>query len=131
MNFRDLRIYQLADQARNDLYKEIIKIPDYWTIPEVDQMIRSSASTTSNIVEGYGRKFYQRDFFRFLSIALASSDETQNHIRVLYMKGYLNKKKTDTFGKLYRKISIQILNLMNVIRIKQNFNLHEVHMKST
>ena len=131
MNFRDLRVYQLADKARNDLYNEIIKIPKYWTIPESDQVIRSSASVTSNIVEGYGRKFYQRDFFRFLTIALASSDETQNHIRVLYMKGHLGKEKADFFGKLYRKISIQILNLMNVIKSKQNFNPHEVHMKST
>jgi four helix bundle protein len=121
MNYKDLRVYQFADKARIELYQELIKISYSSSVSEVDQVKRSSSSVTSNIVEGFGRKFYQKDFFKYLSIALASSDETQNHIRVLFLNKYLEKEKADGLEKQYKNLSIQILNLMNVIRKNNNF----------
>ena len=47
-----------------------------------DQLRDSVASPPSNIAEGFGR-FEARDFARFLTIARASLDETDNHLRDL------------------------------------------------
>ena len=121
MNYKDLRVYVFADQARKELYRELIRIPHYLKIEEVDQTIRSSSSVTSNIIEGYGRKFYQKEFFKFLSIALGSCDETQNHIRILFLNGYLIEEKARILEKSYKNVSILILNLMNAIRKNHNF----------
>jgi len=121
MDYNDLRIYQLAKKLQNELYQDIIKIQYSWKIAEVDQVKRSSSSSSSNIVEGFGRKFYPKDFFRFLNISLASSDETQNHIITLNSKGYLDKIKSDYFVKNYKTLSIQTLNFMNFLRKKHKF----------
>jgi len=116
MNYEDLRIYQLAKKLREELQQELAKIPHYWRIREVDQAVRSSCSATSNIVEGHGRRFHPRDFCRFLVIAMASSDETQDHLIALQIRHYLSKEKSDYFIKKFRTLSIQILNFINCLR---------------
>ena len=121
MSYKKLRIFELSEKLRNELYNELIKIPKRWSIVEVDQVVRSSASVVANIVEGYGRKVYQKEFFRFLSMSLASSDETQNHVRALRFKGYLNNQKADYFEFNYQSLSVKILNMMDVIKVNAKF----------
>jgi len=121
MNYKDLRIYQLAHKLRRELYQNLIKIPHHWNIKEVGQAINSSSSSVSNIVEGFGRKFYQREFFRFLDMSMASSDETQDHVIALRVKGHLDRSKADYFENKYKTLSIQTLNMMNTIRTNEQF----------
>jgi len=45
---------------------------------------KSSKSVRSTIVEGYGRRRYKQEFIRFLSYALASNDETRDHLETLF-----------------------------------------------
>lgn len=116
MKYEDLKIYQLAKKLRDELYQDLIKIPHYWKNKEVDQAIRSSSSSVSNIVEGFGRRFYPKDFYRFLDISLASSDETQNHVLSLHEKGHLNDEKSAYYVKSFKTLSIKTLNFMNYLR---------------
>lgn len=51
---------------------------------EAQQIRRSIKSVRSNIVEGYGRRFYKQEFVRFIIIALASNDETIDHLETLF-----------------------------------------------
>ncbi len=61
----------------------------------------------STIVEGYGRRRYKQDFIRFLSYALASNDETNDHLETLFETGSLTDRplyeelhnRTDMLGK--------------------------------
>ncbi|MBN2096601.1 four helix bundle protein [Candidatus Peregrinibacteria bacterium] len=121
MNYKNLRIYQLANKLRKELYQELIVIPHYWNIKEVGQAISSSSSSVSNIVEGFGRKFYQKEFFRFLDMSMASSDETQDHVTALGIKGHLDQIRADYFENGYKTLAIQTLNMMNVIRKNEKF----------
>ena len=118
MHYKKLRVYQLAEYLQSELYKELIHIPHYWTINEVDQAIRSSSSITSNIVEGHGRRFYPKDYFRFLSIAMASSDETQSHIITINKKGFISDLRFNYYLNKYKTLSIQLLNFMTWLRKK-------------
>lgn len=120
MHFRDLRIYQLAVKLRNELHQELKKIPFAWTIGDVDQAKRSSSSVASNIAEGYGRRFYPKDFAKFINYALTSSDETQNHVGALKSDGHLNTVRADYFLNKYKTLSIQTLNYLNSRRKKHN-----------
>lgn len=121
MHYKDLRIFKLASRLRQELYEELIKIPRHWSIKEVGQAIRSSSSSVSNIVEGFGRKFYQKEFFRFLAISMASSDETQDHVSALGVKKHLSKERSKYFEFNYQSLSVQTLNMMNTIRAKEGF----------
>lgn len=120
MNYKDLRIYQLAVKLRDELHEELNKIPFGWKIGDIDQIKRSSSSAVSNIVEGYGRRFYPKDFKRFIITSMASSDETQNHARSLGKDGHLSMEKSNYFQKEYKTLSIQTLNYLNYIRKKHN-----------
>jgi four helix bundle protein len=41
-------------------------------------------SVKSTIVEGYGRRRYKQEFIKFLTYALASCDETVDHLETLF-----------------------------------------------
>ncbi len=53
-------------------------------------------SVKSTIVEGYGRRKYKQEFIHFLTYALASCDETIDHLETLY------DTKSLTDDKLYQ-----------------------------
>jgi len=59
---------------------------------EGSQIRRSSKSISNNIVEGYGRRRYKNDFIKFLTYALASCDETRDHLEFLFETGSLKDK---------------------------------------
>jgi four helix bundle protein len=51
---------------------------------EGQQIRKSIKSVKSNIVEGYGRRRYKQEFIRFLVYAIASNDETLDHLETLF-----------------------------------------------
>jgi four helix bundle protein len=71
-------------------------LPKYEMYEVGSQIRRSIKSVRSNIVEGYGRRRYKRDFIRFLTYALSSCDETRDHLEVLHETGSLADNQTYT-----------------------------------
>jgi four helix bundle protein len=118
MNYNELKVYKIAKKLGDELYKNLKQIPFNWENKQVDQLKRSSFSITANIVEGFSRKFYKKDFIKFLNTALGSSDESQEHLRVLYIQKHLNDDQFDYFYKNYKDLSIRILNFINYLRSK-------------
>ena len=116
----ELKIYQIAIKLRDEVHKEVNCIPNNWQIKDVGQIKRSSSSVPSNIAEGFGRRFYPRDYIRFLNLAIGSSDESQNHAEALYKGGFLSKDRADYFKRSYKDLSIRTVNLRNSIRKKYN-----------
>lgn len=125
MNFTDLRIYQLAIKLSKEVDSLVNRIPNNWRIKEIDQIRRSSSSVPSNIAEGCGRQMYPKEYIRFLTIALGSSDETQSHIELLYCKRYINVEDRDNYINQYKNLSIKILNLINKIKEMNNLSVKQ------
>ena len=119
MRLEDLKIYNIAVNLRNELHKELNLIPDSWRIKDVKQIRESSASIPANIAEGFGRRYYPRDFIHFLIIALGSSEETKNHIGSLVTNRLISSEKGEYFFKNYRDLSVRIT---NYIRYKKSKN---------
>ena len=67
----------------------LTELPKFELYEEGSQIRRSSKSVVSNIVEGYGRRRYKADYIRFLTYALASCDETREHLELLRECGSL------------------------------------------
>ena len=57
------------------------------------QIRKSIKSVKSTIVEGYGRRRYKQEFIRFLIYAIASNDETIDHLETLFDTESLTDKK--------------------------------------
>jgi four helix bundle protein len=85
MSYKKLVIWQEARQMLLDIHKMTLnKLPQFELYEEGSQIRRSIKSVKSNIVEGYGRRRYKQDFVRFLTYALASCNETTDHLETLY-----------------------------------------------
>ncbi len=65
------------------------ELPRFELYEEGSQIRRSSKSVVANIVEGYGRRRYKSEYIRFLIFALASCDETREHLEILRETGSL------------------------------------------
>ncbi len=85
MSYRNLDVWQLARTLTTEIHAMTTQsLPKYEMYEVGSQIRRSIKSVRSNIVEGYGRRRYKRDFIRFLTYALSSCDETRDHLEVLH-----------------------------------------------
>ena len=85
MSYKKLEIWQLARELLIDIHKmTLTKLPKFEMFEEGSQIRKSSKSVRSTIVEGYGRRRYKQEFIRFLTYAIASNDETVDHLETLY-----------------------------------------------
>jgi four helix bundle protein len=92
MNYKDQEIWQLSRKVVVELHKMSLELPKFEMYEEGNQIRRSSKSVKSNIVEGYGRRNYKNEYIRFITFALASNDETLDHLETLFETGSLTDK---------------------------------------
>ncbi len=103
MNYRDLDVWQLARESVIAIHEmTLTKIPKFEMFEEGSQIRRAIKSVKSNIVEGYGRRRYKQEFVRFFVYALASCDETADHLDTLVATKSL--KDTATIEQLGRRL---------------------------
>lgn len=78
----DLEVYQESLELLPRLYELSKKLP----LSEKDlelQIKRAAKSIPANIAEGFAKRFSEKEFKRFLMIALGSSDEVISHLRTV------------------------------------------------
>jgi four helix bundle protein len=61
-----------------------LHLPKFEMYEEGSQIRKSSKNVKATFVEGYGRKIYKAEYLKFLVYALASTDETKDHLENLY-----------------------------------------------
>ena len=105
MSYKSLEIWQLARELVIDIHKMTLeKLPKFEIFEEGSQIRKSSKSVKSTIVEGYGRRRFKQDFIRFLSYAIASNDETIDHLETLFDTGSLTDK--ELYDSIHNKLEI-------------------------
>ena len=104
MNYKDLEIWQLSREVVIELHKMSLELPKFEMYEEGSQIRRSSKSVKSNIVEGYGRRNYKNEYIRFITFALASNDETLDHLETLFETGSLVDQ--NFYKEIHNKIEI-------------------------
>lgn len=84
MSYKNFEIYQLARELVVKIHKMTLKkLPGFEMHKEGCQIRRSMKSVKSNIVEGYGRRRYPKEYIRFIIFSLSSNDETIDHLDTL------------------------------------------------
>jgi four helix bundle protein len=85
MSYKNLEIWQLAKDLVIEIHKMTLNnLPQFEMFEEGRQIRKSSKSVKSTIVEGYGRRRYKQEFIRYLTFAIASNDETMDHLETLF-----------------------------------------------
>lgn len=115
MSYKNLEIWQAARALVIDIHKMTLeKLPRFELYEEGNQIRKSSKSVKSTLVEGYGRRRYQQEYIRFLTYAIASNDETIDHLENLFETGSL--KDSQLYENLHDRIEILGKKLNNFIQ---------------
>jgi four helix bundle protein len=87
-------IWQKGFKIAINTYKITKKFPDEEKYGLTSQVNRSSISISSNIAEGTSRRS-QKDYFRFIEIALGSCFELESQFLIASELGFGNKNDID------------------------------------
>ncbi len=87
MSYRNLEVWKQAKELTILIHQMTMKLPKFEQYEVGNQIRRSIKSVKANIVEGYGRRYYKNEFIRFIIFAIASADETADHLDTLYETG--------------------------------------------
>ena len=92
-SYKELNIYKMAHTLAVEIHKMSLEELPKFEIFEVGlQIRRSSKGVAATIVEGFGRKLYQQEYIKYLTYAIASCDETREHLEVLFETGSLKNQ---------------------------------------
>jgi len=110
--YRSLEIWKMARELAAHVHKMTLdKLPKFEMYEQGSQIRRSAKSISSNIVEGYGRQRYKNDYIKFLTYALASCNETIDHLEILDETGSLKDKALyEYLNKHYNTLGRKIYN---------------------
>lgn len=123
MNYKDLEVWKLARELSIEIHKMSLTLPKFETFEEGSQIRRSSKSIRSNIVEGYGRRKYKNDFIRYINFSIASTDETIDHLEILYETGSLSDEPQ--FKLLSEKLNLLDKKLIRFLEAIEKQHLSE------
>ena len=124
MSYKGLEIWQLVRELVIDIHQmSLNKLPKFEMFEEGSQIRRSIKSVKSTIVEGYGRRRYKQEFVRFLSYAIASNDETTDHLETLFETGSLADKQL--YDTLHKPLIVLGKKLNKFIKAVQKGHLSE------
>lgn len=116
MSYRKLEVWQLAREVVIEIHQLTMNLPKFELYEEGSQIRRSAKSVKSNIVEGYGRRRYKQEYIRFIIFALASNDETTDHLETLYETGSLKDKiKYEKVHAQLQKLGIKLNNFLRSV----------------
>ena len=116
-SYKDLEIYQIAHNLAIKIHRmSLTKIPKFEMYEEGQQIRKSSKSVANTIVEGFGRRRYKNEFILFLTYALASCDETREHLDILFETESLKDKKSyDYFVSNYDVLGKKLTKFIQAI----------------
>jgi four helix bundle protein len=124
MSYKKLEIWQLARELVIDTHRmTLTELPKFEMFEEGSQIRKSSKSVKSTIVEGYGRRRYKQEFIRFLTYAIASNDETMDHLETLFETESLKNK--ELYDNLHSRLDVLGRKLNNMISSVEREHLSE------
>ena len=119
-NFRNLTIWLRSIKLVTEIYKLTNTFPGHERFGLTSQMQRAAVSIPTNIAEG-SAKTSDKDFVRFLEIALGSLLELETELTIALNLQYIDLQ-------IFENIQNEIIELQKMItgfknKLKQNFTL--------
>jgi four helix bundle protein len=116
--FEKLWVWNLAHELMLEVHKICRALPHQERYRISSQIERASSSVADNIAEGYTSYYYQEKIKGFF-VARKEAGETQNHIRSLSSKGYIDPVEARRLIGEYERVLRGINGYVNWIRKKR------------
>jgi len=114
-SYRDLEVYQLAHRLAVEVHKMTLNLPKFEMFEEGSQIRRAAKSVPANIVEGFGRRRYKREFIRYLTYAWASCQETIEHLEILHETNSLDTETFEYFFGQYDELGRKLCRFLQAV----------------
>ena len=105
-SFEDLQVFQKAYNVSLEIHKKSLEFPPKEQFGLADQIRRASKSICANLAEGHGKQGHSvKEFKRYISIAIGSSDEMRVWLRYCLDLQYIDKTEWKGWRDSYKEIS--------------------------
>lgn len=98
-NYRELHVWKKGIEIVKGVYELIKQLPKEEKYGVISQASRAAVSISANIAEGSSRDS-DKDYARFLQIALGSAFELQTYITIVKEMNWVEVHETDILEKL-------------------------------
>lgn len=110
--YKDLNVFQQSYQLANVIYGLTRKFPKEETYSLTQQLLRSSRSIPSNIVEGWAKRKYENIFIRHLVDANGSCEETKIWLDFAKDHSYISVREHEELFNRYNQIGAMLHSLI-------------------
>jgi four helix bundle protein len=98
-NFENLRVYKLAEEISDRIWKIVLEWDSFAKSTIGHQLVRAADSVGANIAEGEGRGSYA-DNRRFVRTARGSLNETKHFLRRAFQRGLIKREEVQNLKPL-------------------------------
>jgi len=112
-SFKDLKVYQLAFESANTIFKISKRFPKEETYSLTDQIRRSSRSVWVNIGEGYRKRIYPKHFTTKMTDADGEATETSIWLDFAYSCEYISQVEFNLLQSKYEEIGKMLNSMAN------------------
>ncbi len=95
-NYRDLKVWQVAMETAEEVYRLVGSFPKGEKYGLVVQLQRAAVSVPSNIAEGHARDS-TKEFLHHISVSLGSLAELETQMMLAQRLSYVEKDKLQAF----------------------------------
>src|SRR5258708_30316917 len=110
-HFRELDVYQNALKGAMEIFDISRRFPNEERFSLTDQVRRSSRSVCANISEAWRKRRYAAAFVSKLNDAEGEAAETQVHIEIASLCGYLDGAGFQLLDDIYDMVIGQLVNM--------------------
>lgn len=115
-NFKELKVWKKAIDFVIEIYKLSDNFPDKEKFGIISQLRRAAVSVSCNISEGAG-KSSNKDFNRFLEIAIGSANEVENLIIICNRLDYLKENEANIATDKIHEIRKMIVGFQKTLKV--------------
>jgi len=112
-SFKDLKVYQIAFEAANTIFKISKRFPKEETYSLIDQIRRSSRSVCVNIGEGYRKRLYPKHFTSKMTDADGEATETSIWLDFAFSCEYISQDELNFLQSKYQEIGKMLNSMAN------------------
>ncbi len=116
-NYKELNVWKESKDFSVFIYKLTNSFPNSENYGITAQINRSAVSIPSNIAEGAGRNS-NKDFSRFISIAIGSSFELETQLIIAHEVGFIDQLPFDDVMKKLIIIQKRLVNFNKYLKSK-------------
>lgn len=113
--FKKMLVWQKSRQLTVAIYSLTDTFPKKEQFRLTDQLCRAVVSIAANIAEGASRRS-ETDFYRFLEIALGSTNEVECHLIIANDLGYIHDSLFNSLNNEVNHTRATLLNYMKSVR---------------